>query len=176
MKYDITMATVNDLDEMELLYDELNDYLQTLEVNYPGYLKGIYPTREAAEWGLNEKGLFVLRVDGIIAGSVILSRYTPKAYSQVTWGVDVDNSEYLVIFTLVVHPAYMKQGIATRLLEFSKEYAISQNAKTLRLDVAVQNAPAIALYEKCGYKYTGTVDLETGYEHLIWFRLYELLI
>jgi len=172
----ISSATTDDIDELEKLYNELCDFLQN-GTNYPGYLKGIYPTKETAEWGLKEGGLFVLKIDGDIAGSVILNNSDiNKAYSQVQWGVDADDSEIVIIYTLVVHPAYMNRGVAMKLMDFAKEYAVRQNAKAIRLDVAVQNAPAIELYEKCGYKYTGTVDLETGYDHLIWFRLYELVL
>lgn len=43
VSYKITEGQSSDLDELERLYDELNDYLQ-IGINYPGYLKGIYPT------------------------------------------------------------------------------------------------------------------------------------
>lgn len=174
--YKITEGQSSDLDELERLYDELNDYLQ-IGINYPGYLKGIYPTRATAEWGLTAGGLFVLRVGGDIAGSVILNNHNiNKAYRQVNWGVDASDEDIIIIYTLVVHPRYMKRGVATALMEHAEHYAKRLSAKSIRLDVAIQNTPAIALYEKRGYIYRGTVDLETGYDHLIWFKLYELLI
>ncbi len=46
--------------------------------------------------------------------------------------------------------------------------------KIIRLDVAIQNIPSITLYEKSGYRYVETVDFGLGYEHLVWFKLYEL--
>ena len=36
----IELGTSADIDELERLYDELNDYLATT-VNYPGWIKGI---------------------------------------------------------------------------------------------------------------------------------------
>ena len=173
--YEIRAGTLNDLDEMEQLYDTLCDYLQG-GTNYPGYRRGIYPIRANAEKAVKEGSLFILRIGSRIAGSVILDHDVHKAYEQGSWAVKAENSEVIVISVLVVHPDFMKQGIGMKLMEFAKLYALEQNAKAIRLDVAVQNGPAIALYEKCGYSYAGTVDLKTGYDHLIWFRLYELVL
>lgn len=171
----IELGTLNDINELENVYNDLNDHLQ-LGINYPGWLKGVYPVRETAEIGIREGNLFTLKIEGKIAGSVILNHKQEKAYNQVNWGVDADDSQIMVIQTLVVHPHFMKQGISRKLMDFSKKYALSKEAKSIRLDVAIQNIPAISLYEKCGYNYIGTVDLGLGYAHLKWFKLYELLL
>jgi len=48
--------------------------------------------------------------------------------------------------------------------------------KSIRLDVYEKNIPAILLYEKCGFEYIDTVDLELGNYGLDWFKLYEKVI
>ena len=40
----IEQGTTHHLDELEVLYDGLNDYLSST-VNYPGWIKHIYPVR-----------------------------------------------------------------------------------------------------------------------------------
>ena len=60
-----------DIDELENLYNTLNDHLAE-NINYPGWLKGIYPIREDAEKGIEEGCLYVARVEGKIAGTIIL--------------------------------------------------------------------------------------------------------
>lgn len=70
----------------------------------------------------------------------------------------------------------MGQGVARQLMAFAKEYAVSLFMRAIRLDVSINNTPAIKLYEQWGYKYIGTVDLGLPYEHLKWFRLYEIII
>ena len=45
MKFTIEPGTSADIDELEKLYDELNDYLAAT-TNYPGWIKGVYPVRE----------------------------------------------------------------------------------------------------------------------------------
>lgn len=82
----------------------------------------------------------------------------------------------MVIHTLVVHPLFFRQGIAEKLLEFAKLHSIENEMKSIRLDVSIDNLPVIALYEKLGYTYIETVDLGLNYPHLIWFKLYEILL
>ncbi len=173
--YKIEVGTMNDVLELEKLYDDLNDYFLN-GFNYPGWLKGVYPIRETAETGIKEENLFALKINNIIAGSIILNHKPEEAYKQVSWGVEAENNEIIVVHTLAVHPDFLKQGIANKLMDFAKEYAIQKNAKAIRLDVSIHNTPAIALYEKLSYKYIGTVDLGLGYEHLVWFKLYELIL
>ena len=69
MKFTIEPGTSADIDELEKLYDELNDYLAAT-TNYPGWIKGVYPVREDAVAGVNDETLYVARYDGRIVGSV----------------------------------------------------------------------------------------------------------
>ncbi|WP_263488225.1 hypothetical protein [Clostridium sp. FP2] len=39
--------------------------------------------------------------------------------------------------------------------------------KIIRLDLSIHNSPAILLYEKCGYKHVGTVDLSLNIPELV---------
>jgi len=175
IKGNIEMGTMAEADALEKLYDDLNDYFQS-GFNYPGWLKGVYPVRETAIAGIADGSLFTLKIRNRIAGSVILNHKPEEAYNQVKWGVEAQDNKIIVIHTLVVHPDFMKQGVAQSLIGFAKDYAAQQNSKAIRLDVSIHNTPAISLYEKSGYRHVGTVDLGLGYEHLIWFKLYELII
>ncbi|GKU25551.1 GNAT family N-acetyltransferase [Clostridium folliculivorans] len=170
----IEKATINDINELEELYDNLNDYLETT-INYPGWKKGIYPVRETAENGIRENSLFVLKIDDKIAGSVILNHLQEDAYRGVNWGIDLKDEEVIVIHTFVVNPIYMKNGVGQKLMDFSKEYCLKNGFKTLRLDVSIKNTPAISLYEKSDFKYVDTVDLGLNIPDLIWFKLYEII-
>jgi len=171
----IRKGIISDIDELENLYNDLNDYLEA-NINYPGWIKHVYPIRGTAEEGIKEDNLFVLEIDNKIAGSVILNNKPEDAYHQARWGIDTNYDNIIVIHTLVTQPHYMNRGVASKLMDFTKQYAISLNMKAIRLDVSIKNTSAIALYEKHGYKYIATVDLGLEYEHLKWFRLYELIL
>lgn len=171
----IEKGTIKDADELDELYDDLNDYLST-HINYPGWIKNVYPVRQTATDGIESDSLFVFRVGSRIAGSIILNHRPEEAYHKVKWMIQDDYENILVIHTLVVHPLFLQKGIGEKLLSFTKEYGITKGIKSIRLDVSVDNLPAISLYEKMGYQYIATVDLGLEYEHLRWFRLYELVL
>lgn len=173
--YIIEKGTIDNIDELENLYDHLNDYLES-GTNYPSWLKGEYPNRETAVNGIKNNSLFVLKINNEIAGSLILNHEPETGYTQVIWGIEVDYKDVVVIHTLVVHPKYLKNGIGKNLMDFAKRYSIEQKMKTIRLDVSIRNAPAISLYEKCGYSYVGTIDLGLNIPGLVWFKLYELVL
>ena len=175
MKFIIEPGTSADIDELEKLYNELNDYLAAT-INYPGWIKGIYPIREDAVAGVNDNMLYVARTDGRIAGSVILNHQPEKAYENVRWKVELDYSCIFVIHTFVVHPSFLKKGVGHALMDYSLELAQRSGIKSVRLDVYEKNLPAISLYEKCGFEYVDTVDLGLGKYGLNWFKLYEKVI
>ena len=61
------------------------------------------------------------------------------------------------------------------------DYAVfvgeQRSAKAIRLDVYEENIPAIRLYEKCGFKDMGLVDL--GLEEIYglkWYRVFEKVL
>jgi len=173
--YPVRKATRKDTDELEKLYNDLNDYMAST-VNYPGWIKGIYPTRETAVEGIRENSLFVAEDNGKIIGTIILNHTPEDAYSPVKWLTDAEYNEIFVIRTLVVHPEYLNKGVGSTLLQFARYLAIHQKMKSIRLDVSTGNTPAIKLYRKMGYEFISTVDLGLPYEHLKWFELYELVL
>lgn len=168
----VTRGTEQDVNDLESLYNDLNDYLAE-GINFPGWLKDIYPTRQDAVEGVVENVLYVAKIDGEIVGTLVLKSSFPEAYKDGKWNVDANDDEVLVIYTFAVHPNHLNKGIGKRLIEFATEYGKKNNYKALRLDVYENNKPAISLYEKEGFKYTNTVDLGFAKYGLDWFKLFE---
>ena len=79
MKLIIELGKINDIDELEQLYDDLNDYLAK-GVNYPGWLKGVYPVRQNAALGIGNSNLYVAKHNEKIVGSIILNHEPEPAY------------------------------------------------------------------------------------------------
>ncbi len=150
MNFVIESGTPADIDELEKLYDDLNDHLSAT-INYPGWIKGIYPVRENAVAGIEDNTLFVVRHCEKIAGSIILDHHPDEAYNNVRWKIDADYSHVFVIRTFVVHPSFLNMGIGRALMDYSFELARQFGMKSIRLDVYEKNLPAISLYEKCGF-------------------------
>lgn len=168
----IEKATELDINELEELYNTLNDYL-ACHINYPGWIKNIYPVRDTAIAGIEEKSLFVARINGRIAGTVILRHKPEPAYEQADWGMDLDYKDILVVYTFAVHPDYLRKGIGKSLMKFIIEYSTKMNMKAIRLDVYEKNFPAISLYKSYGFNYIGAVDLGYSNYGLDYFELYQ---
>lgn len=175
MDITIDLGTEKDIDELEQLYDALNDYLE-IHTNYPGWKKGIYPVRQDAAEGIKGKYLYTAKYQGKIVGSIILNHHPEPAYQEVKWQVEAGYSEIIVIHTFLVHPEYLKCGIGKGLMDFALEMVAGQGMKAIRLDVYENNLPAIQLYEKCGCRYIGKVDLGLREYGLDWFKLYEKVL
>jgi GNAT superfamily N-acetyltransferase len=171
----IEKAKLTDLNELENLYNMVNDYLES-NINYPGWKKGVYPIRQHALEGINSNSLFVARVEGKIVGTIILNHKAEKAYHNVRWSFESDYSDVFVVHTFLIHPEFLNRGIGKQLLNYAEEYGKNLKIKALRLDVYENNMPAIKLYKNCGFNYIGTVDLGLGEYGLNWFELYEKLI
>lgn len=175
MKIIIVPGTTADIDDVEALYNDLNDDLES-GINYPGWKKDVYPIRKDAVAGINEGDLYIAKYDNKIVGSVILNHKAESVYNSVKWKIDKEYKEVLIIHTFVVHPKFSGLGIGKRLMEFASELAINLNMKSIRLDVYEKNEPAIKLYEKCGYEYIDKVDLGLRKYGLEWFKLYEKVL
>lgn len=175
MEITIDKGTLQDIDEIERLYDSLNDSLAK-GINYPGWKKGIYPIRENAVHGIKDNCLYVARYDGNIVGSIILNHEPENGYHEATWGIEEDYDNIFVIHTLVVHPDYLHLGVGKELINFSFELGREVHITSIRLDVYYKNIPAIGLYERSGFQYISTVDLGLGHYGLDWFCLYEKLL
>ncbi|MGF7141690.1 ribosomal protein S18 acetylase RimI-like enzyme [Anaerotaenia torta] len=171
----IEKGTISDINELEVLYDDLNDYLER-HTNFPGWRKGIYPVRETAMEGIKEDNLFVIKEDGRIIGSVILRQEPEPAYSQANWKINLEYKEIFVIYTFAVHPLYLKQGVGKALMEFIIQYSRDLKLKAIRLDVYEKNTPAISLYKKYGFQYIDTVDLGYSEYGLDKFQLYQKVL
>ena len=59
------------------------------------------------------------------------------------------------LYSMWVHPAVRRSGAGRGLVEAVCEWARAIGALRIRLDVTVTNAPAIRLYESCGFVPTG---------------------
>lgn len=175
MEIIIELGKPNDIDELEQLYNDLNDYLAK-GINYPGWIKDIYPIRQNAIDGITNSNLYIARHNKKIVGSIILSHEPESAYYNAKWAFESDYLDVFVVHTFAIHPDFLKCGIGKTLIDFSVEHSVKAQVKSIRLDVYEKNTPAIKLYEKCGFKYVDTVDLGLGKHGLDWFKLYERLL
>lgn len=172
MKFVIKSDTATNIDELEKLYDDLNNYLSAT-TNYPGWIKSTCPIREDAVADIKNNTLFVVRYDGKMTDSAILNHHPDGTYNNTGWKVEADYSHTFVIHTFVVHLSFLKMGIGRVLMDCSFESIQQSGIKSTRLDIYENSLPGISLYEKCSFGHINTVDLSFDNCELDWFKLYE---
>ncbi|MHB8072728.1 GNAT family N-acetyltransferase [Desulfosporosinus fructosivorans] len=174
-EFTISKGEITDLPMIVGLYNELHDALEN-GINYPLWKKHVYPNAETAIEGITTETLYIIKDRDCIVGTIILNHCQYEAYGKLKWTVNAENNEIIVIHTLAVHPNYFGLGVARILMKFGEDLAFAKGMKAIRLDVSVNNLPAIKLYEKCGYTLVGEVDLGLNIIGLELFKCYEKAI
>jgi len=86
----------------------------------------------------------VLRIEGTVAG------YSLTAFRK--------GSILARLYSIAVDPAFAGQGLGSQLLAACERDCRAQHCTALRLEVRIDNKPAIALYERRGYTRFDQVD------------------
>jgi len=131
-----------------------------------------YPSRKAFEIDIERGELFVLSVDGIIIGTIVISSYMDEEYYPIEWLTKNDNNIY--IHRLSVHPKFQGQGYAQQLMDFAENHAKEKGNTSIRLDTFSQNKRNQRFYEKRGYRRLGDIYFPKQSEHP--FHCYELVL
>jgi ribosomal-protein-alanine acetyltransferase len=80
------------------------------------------------------------------------------------------NMRFGHILTVDVSPAYRRMGIARKLLTQIEELLKQKGATECRLEVRENNATALSLYGKLGYKKVGRLERYYGDTHGLYLR------
>ncbi len=81
------------------------------------------------------------------------ARFTSDG-APIAWGLAVADRTEVGLFDVVTSPAARRQGAARRLVTTLIAWGLAQGASRAFLQVVATNAPAIALYEKLGFRET----------------------
>lgn len=149
-------ATATDISAIADIYEAIHTEEETGRTSI-GWIRGVYPTRKTAEASLKRDDLFVAEENGIIVGTAIINQQQVNVYEGADWENRADDSEVMVLHTLVISPRAFKKGYGKAFVKFYEDYALSQNCPYLRMDTNARNIRARAMYQKLGYKEIGTV-------------------
>jgi len=170
---EIIKCELDHLDELGEFCDTVTLYLEQ-NINYPKWTHKGYPSRASAKLAIEAGYQYICLEDGKIIGMFILNEDPQGAYSKGDWTADLKDGEFLVIHSLAADPSMYGKGIGKFMVDYCIDLAKLQNYKGIRLDVVPTNIVATRLYEKMGFNYVGTEDLERGIEEIPEFKLYEL--
>lgn len=103
-----------------------------------------------------EKGdLYVEDKNGQVAGFICINYIEPSEYNSLNWS---SNEQSMVIHRMAVSSIYRNQGVATKLMNFAEELAISNGIKYLKTDTYSLNTKMNSLFKKFEFKLIGEIN------------------
>ena len=95
-----------------------------------------------------------------IAVIYVLNQACDPAYQNADWMYT--GGQFFVLHRFCVDPAYQHRGLAQQTLQHLEDALKRQGCMAIRLDVFTENPAALRLYERNGYRQTGTADWRKG--------------
>jgi ribosomal protein S18 acetylase RimI-like enzyme len=159
----IRKATAEDIPAIAAIYDEIHDREEAGEVT-TGWLRGVYPVQKTAEDAVARGDMYVQvaggddsNAAGQVVGTAILNQLQVDVYADGEWQYPADDSEVMVIHTLIISRKTDRKGLGSDFLAYYEAFALEHGCKYLRLDTNARNAAARAFYKRHGYKEIGIV-------------------
>lgn len=122
------------------------DFAELCEIDRLCFPPGIaYPPQDLAHW-LRQRGSFVIVAEDEekqkVAGFILARKqHGPGSH----------------IVTIDILPEYRRAGLGTALMQQAQERLKQLQARRVRLETAVENAAAIAFYQRLGYQIVGRI-------------------
>ena len=169
---EIRKARTDEFEAVRTFYFSLCDEMADSPY-LPGWEKEVYPTSQEIRQALETQELYIGLLDGEIAAGMVLNNECPEGYDAVSWALDAQGAEIMVVHLLGVHPRFAGRGFAKEMTRWAVGLARQSECATVRLDVMTNNLPAMRVYESVGFQYRETVQLY--YEDTGWtdFKMYE---
>lgn len=120
----------------------------------------LYPTSEDFSEDISKGELYVGTVSGKPAVIYTLNQSCDEEYQNGNW--QYRGEPFAVIHRLCVSPEHQHKGIAAKTVTHIENELHKNGIKVIRLDVFTENPYALRLYEKLGFKKTGTVKWRKG--------------
>lgn len=150
----IRKATAADLAAVAAIYEEIHDAEEAGQAEI-GWQRGVYPTAQTARDALERDDLFVQEEAGRIAGAAIINQRQCEGYDGAAWRHPAQDSEVMVLHTLVISPRASGRGAGRAFVGFYEEYARRQGCCFLRMDTNERNSRARGMYARLGYQEIG---------------------
>lgn len=144
-------ATEADIPAITAIYDHTHDLEERGETTI-GWLRGVYPTEEAAREGIDADDLFVMEDGGEIVATARINQAQVDCYARANWSFDAAPEQVMVLHTLVVEPAQKGHGFGPQFVQFYEDYARAHGCPVLRIDTNARNQAARRLYTRLDYR------------------------
>ncbi|MEQ2008606.1 MAG: GNAT family N-acetyltransferase [Limisphaerales bacterium] len=120
----------------------------------------VYPDAAVISRDLAVGTLRVLREGDDILGCVTLDTTHDPLWQGMAWSAAGEPAA--AVHRLMVHPAAQGRGLAKQLMAHAESLARARGFRSIHLDCFTANPAALALYERLGYRRTGTATMRKG--------------
>lgn len=135
-----------------------------------------YPNLEFIETNIRKGELYISTVNHNLISCVVLNNRFDPEYEGINWTVNAKPQEIIIIHTFAVNSDFSGRGIGKEIFNQIKNIAITNNKKTIRLDIINGNTGAQKVFEKFGFEYVDTVEIFHDAVGLEKFHLYEYVL
>ena len=142
---EIRLAQRSDLPQLKTMFEKI---VKKMEENGV-YIWNEFYTYEEFEIDIEKQQLYLLMDGDVIVATTAMYEFDPTSFNCFAW--KDKNAKAMLLNRLGVNVEYLRQGIASKLIEKLKEIAKSKNVKYLRFTVVDSNTPALNLYKKHGF-------------------------
>jgi len=171
---EIRKCTQEEAAQVGAFYDKVVARLDADGVNYPKWTYREYPSAISARACAQAGTQYVCTEGDVVVGAFVLNDNPEANYQKGAWSRHIPDGEYMVLHALAIDPDCHGRGLGSQVVEYCIRTAKERGYKALRLDIVPDNIPARRLYEKHGFRYVGTYDLDRGIAHIPVFSLFEL--
>lgn len=155
----IRKATIADLDAIWQLRLKTTILLKLRDIDQWQFDQ---PTRKRFECDILNQSFFVYTIEEQIVAMMYIQHEKEDTYDEIN-GSWRDNQPYITIHRLAVDTSYLGKGIAHKMLDFAKSYALNHDIYSIRIDTHKNNQNAIKLFLSHGFVYRGKIDLKSKY-------------
>ena len=147
------------IEELETIYILVQEAIRHMDEQGISQWDDVYPSKAILNADIENRQMYLIEVDGRLAGLVVINEDQSPEYAGVAWGYD---GRVLVVHRLTIHPDFQRHRLASHLMDFAEEMAAAENYDSIRLDAFTRNPAAFTLYENRGYRRAGVVRFRKG--------------
>lgn len=115
-----------------------------------------YPNPEVIQNDIQNGHGFVFTDRENILGYVAILINDEPEYDKIV-GKWLTNADFVVFHRIAIADAFIGKGIAIKMFECIKEFALSHHIFSIKADTNFDNHAMLHLFEKTGYQYCGEV-------------------
>jgi len=145
---EIQNSTFNDIGEIFRLYKIATDFQKTkITVHWPEFERSLIETE------ITGNRQWKIMIDGKIACVWATTFSDPQIWEER----NIDPAVY--IHRIATNPDFRGQNLVGQIVEWSKQYALINGKKFVRMDTVGNNPGLITYYVKCGFSFLGLPKL-----------------